>query len=107
MGGVEDVVIWLDFIFHSILEVLLNSHNVDGAIILCQHRQKSEVLHVSSSIEQKEKKEDRIDVLYVYSTPKVDISGWISSHSNKQEIKKKVYNIFLVLQFSPSRYLHV
>lgn len=48
----------LDFIFHSILEVLPTSHNVDGAIILCQHRQKSEALHVSSSIEQKEKKED-------------------------------------------------
>lgn len=57
-GGVEDVVIRLDFIFHSILEVLPTSHNVDGAIILCQHRQKSEALHVSSSIEQKEKKED-------------------------------------------------
>lgn len=55
---VEDVVIWLDFIFHSILEVLPTSHNVDGAIILCQHRQKSEALHVSSSIEQKEKEED-------------------------------------------------
>lgn len=55
---VEDVVIRLDFIFHSILEVLPTSHNVDGAIILCQHRQKSEALHVSRSIEQKEKEED-------------------------------------------------
>lgn len=55
---VEDVVIRLDFIFHSILEVLPTFHNVDGAIILCQRRQKSEALHVSSSIEQKEKEED-------------------------------------------------
>lgn len=41
----------------------------------------------------------------------MDTSGWTSSRLNKQYIYiyiyKKVYNIFLVLQFSPSRFLHV
>lgn len=51
---------------------------------------------------------DRTDVLYVYNTPKwTQVDGHPVVWTNSIYIYKKVYNIFLVLQFSPSRFLHV